>query len=107
MIIFFTIINFFELWKFELYNIEKPVQIITDNKNLEYFISNKYLNRRQNRWSEILFKFNFEIIYKPGSMNNKADVFTYRFKEVLKKSPVISMANDVEKKYSNNYFLIL
>ena len=80
---FLTIINVFELWKSELENIEEPVQVVTDHKNLEYFISNKFLNRRQARWSEILIKFNFEIIYRFGSMNNKGDDFTRRSGDVF------------------------
>ena len=44
-----TFINAFELWKSELEKIEEPVQVVTDHKNLEYFISNKFLNRRQAR----------------------------------------------------------
>ena len=31
-----AIIKTFELWKSELENIEKPVQVITDHKNLEF-----------------------------------------------------------------------
>ena len=79
---FLTIISVFELWKSEFEKIKNPVQVIIDHKKLEYFISNKLLNRRQTRWSEFLFKFNFEIIYRPGSMNNKADVFTRRSGDV-------------------------
>ena len=54
----------FELWKSELDNIEKPIQIIIDHKILEYFMSNKFLNRRQTRWFEFFSKFNFKIILK-------------------------------------------
>ena len=71
-----TIIKAFELWKSELKNAEEPVQVIIDHKNLEYFMSNKLLNRRQTRWSEFFSKFNFKIIYKPNSLNNKTNVFT-------------------------------
>ena len=49
---FLTIIKFFELWKSELEKTKEPVQIIIDHKNSEYFMSNKFLNRRQTRWSE-------------------------------------------------------
>ena len=80
-----AIINAFELWRSELEKTEEPVQVVTDHKNLEYFMSNKLLNRRQARWSEFLSKFNFEIIYRPGSMNNRADVFTRRSGDVPKK----------------------
>ena len=79
-----TIINAFELWRSELEKPEKPVQVVTDHKNLEYFMSSKLLNRRQARWSNFLSKFNFEIIYRPCSMNNRADVFTRRSEDVFK-----------------------
>ena len=72
--------------EFELENIEKPVQVIIDHKNLEYFMSNKLLNRRQARWSEFFSRFNFKLIYRPGSLNNKTDVFfTRQSGNILKK----------------------
>ena len=79
-----AIINAFELWRSELEGTEEPVQVITDHKNLEYFMSSKLLNRRQAKWSEFLSKFNFEITYRPGSMNNRADTLTRRSGEVPK-----------------------
>ena len=69
-----TIINTIELLKSELENIENPLQETTDHTKLEYFKSNKLLNRRPTRWSKFLFEFNFEIIYRPGSMNNKTEL---------------------------------
>ena len=39
-------------------------------------MSSKLLNRRQARWSEFFSRFNFKIIYRPGSLNNKIDAFT-------------------------------
>ena len=67
------------------WNIEKPVQVIIDHKNLEYFMSNKFLNRRQARWSEFFSRFDFKIIYRPGSLNNKTDVFTRQSGNIPKK----------------------
>ena len=80
-----TIIKVFELWRFELENIEKPVQVIINHKNLEYFVSNKLLSRRQARWSEFFSRFNFKIIYRPGSLNNKTDVLTRQSGNIFKK----------------------
>ena len=80
-----AIIKNFEMWRSELENTEDPVQVITDHKNLEYFISNKLLNRRQARWFEFFSKFNFKIIYRPKSLNNKSDVFTRQSRDGLKK----------------------
>ena len=79
-----AIINAFELWRSKLKGIEEPVQVVTDHKNLEYFMSSKLLNRRQARWSEFLSRFNFEITYRPGSMNNRAAAFTRRSGDVHK-----------------------
>jgi len=57
-----------------------PEQIVvyTDNKNLKYFNTTKLLNRRQARWAEILSEFNFNIIYRPGERNGKADAVPHR-----------------------------
>ena len=43
------IIRVFEEWRFELKNSFFFVEVITDHKNLEYFMSIKQLNRRQAR----------------------------------------------------------
>jgi hypothetical protein len=52
---------------------------------LEYFITTKLLNRRQARWSEFLFRFNFKIIYRSGKQEAKPDALTKRSKDLLKK----------------------
>ncbi|EUC53577.1 Transposon Tf2-1 polyprotein, putative [Rhizoctonia solani AG-3 Rhs1AP] len=46
-----------------------PVSIVTDHRNLEYFMSTRVLNRRQARWSLFLADFNFVLSYAPGSSN--------------------------------------
>ena len=48
-------------------------------------MSNKLLNSRQARWFEFFPKFNFKIIYKQGSLNNKTNVFTRQSDDVFKK----------------------
>jgi len=55
-----------------------PIQLITDHKNIEYFMTKKLLNRQQARWSEFLTRFDFEIVYRPGKSNGKADALTRR-----------------------------
>ncbi|QRW21043.1 Transposon Tf2-1 polyprotein [Rhizoctonia solani] len=46
-----------------------PVSIVTDHRNLEYFMSTRVLNRQQARWSLFLADFNFSLSYAPGSCN--------------------------------------
>jgi hypothetical protein len=55
-----------------------PLQLITDYKNLEYFMTKKLLNRRQEPWSELLTWFNYEKVYQPGKSNGNADGLTSR-----------------------------
>jgi hypothetical protein len=52
--------------------------VISDHKNLEYFMSTKQLNRRQPRWVEYLSWFNFVIKYRPGKQGGKPDALTRR-----------------------------
>ena len=55
-----------------------PIQVLSDHKNLEYFMSTKLLNRRQARWSEFLSHFDFRIVYQPGKAGGKPDALTRR-----------------------------
>ena len=51
------------------------IQVVTDHKALEYFMTSKLLSARQARWAEILSRYHFQITYKPGK-TNKADPLT-------------------------------
>lgn len=75
-----TIVRAFEEWHPELAGtpVEDPIQIITDHKNLQYFMDTKQLNRRQARWTEFLSEFNFKITYRPGRLDTKPDSLTRR-----------------------------
>jgi hypothetical protein len=52
--------------------------VITDYKNLEYFIKPKMLSERQVRWAAMLSRFNMEILYRPGKQNVRADALSRR-----------------------------
>jgi hypothetical protein len=41
-------------------------------------MSKKHLNRRQARWAQFLLRFDYEIVYRPGKSNGKADALTRR-----------------------------
>ena len=75
-----AIIRAFEEWHPELAGtpVEEPINVLTDHKNLEYFMSSKQLNRRQARWAEFLSEFNFRITYRPGKQGTKPDSLTRR-----------------------------
>ena len=44
-----AIVRAFEEWRPELEGAAHPVQVLSDHKNLEYFMTTKLLNRRQTR----------------------------------------------------------
>ena len=73
-----AIVRAFEEWRPELEGAKSTIKVLTDHRNLEYFMTSKLLNRRQARWSEFLSRFNFKIIFQPGHANGKADTLTRR-----------------------------
>ena len=66
-----AIIRCFEEWRPHLEGSGIPVKVLSDHKNLEYFMTTKLLNRRQARWSEFLSRFNFQIVYWLSKMGGK------------------------------------
>jgi hypothetical protein len=52
------------------------IKILTDHKNLEYFMTSNLLNWRQTRWSKFLSRFKFKLVYRPGIQGQKPDALT-------------------------------
>ena len=73
-----AIIKSFEEWRPMLEGVGLPVKILTDHRNLQYFMSTKQLSRRQAHWSEFFSRFNFVIQYRPGKLGAKPDALTRR-----------------------------
>jgi hypothetical protein len=73
-----AIIRAFEEWRPELEGALHPIKVLSDHKNLEYFMMTKLLNRRQTRWAEFLSHFHFKIVYRPGKAGGKPDSLTRR-----------------------------
>lgn len=65
-------------WRHFLQNSVVPFTVLTDHKNLEYFMTTKQLTRRQARWSLFLSEFDFKLSYRPGSRNGKPDLLSRR-----------------------------
>jgi transposase InsO family protein len=70
-----AIVKAMQHWRAELEGTKDHIEVVTDHKALEYFMSSKLLSARQARWAEILSRYNFKISYKPGT-SNKADPLT-------------------------------
>lgn len=73
-----AIVRCFEDWRPELEGLDQKITVLTDHKNLQYFMTTKSLSRRQVRWNEFLSRFDFEIRPIPGVSNGKADALTRR-----------------------------
>ena len=71
-----AIIWCFDEWKPELEGTGIPVKVLTDHKNLEYFMITKKLTPRQARWAKFLLKYNFIINNQNGKKNDKANALT-------------------------------
>ena len=71
-----AIIRCLEHWRPELEGTEEPVEIYTDHKGLETFMTSKKLTPRQVRWAELLADYNIRIQYQSGARNVKADALT-------------------------------
>ena len=61
-----VIICCFEEWQLELERTKISVQMLTDHKRLEYFMTTKKLTSRQAMWAKFLSEFNFIISYQNG-----------------------------------------
>ncbi|KFY97503.1 hypothetical protein V498_02029 [Pseudogymnoascus sp. VKM F-4517 (FW-2822)] len=55
----FAIVKAFQKWRPELNSVRHRVEVYTDHRSLEYFMSTKVLTAKQVRWMELLADFNF------------------------------------------------
>ena len=76
-----AIIWCFEEWRPELKRTGLSVKVLTDHKNLEYFITTKKLTLRQVKWAKFLSEFNCVISYQSSKKNNKANALTRKLNE--------------------------
>jgi len=73
-----AIICALEEWRHFLEGATHLVEIWTDHKNLEYFMTAKKLNHRQARWFLHLARFDFLLHHRPGRTMGKPDALSRR-----------------------------
>jgi hypothetical protein len=80
-----AIVYALEKWRQFLQGSKYKTTIFSHHQNLSYFTKKVTLNRRQARWALQLRGNDFGIVYRKGSMNQKADILSrcpaYTFKE--------------------------
>ena len=79
-----AIVQYFEEWQPELESTPHPIRVLSDYKNLEYFMSTKLLSQRQAYWLEFLLRLNFKIMYRLGKAGGNPDTLTKRFGDLPK-----------------------
>ena len=68
-----------EHWRYWLQGTKKPIEIITDHKNLLNEFNNRPTpSKRHLRWLEILKHYNYVVGYCPGAKNTVADILSRR-----------------------------
>lgn len=77
-----AIVKTFKAMRPEIASAAHEVQVFTDHKALEYFMTTKELTGRQARWVEALSEYNFMITYRPGNENAAADALSRREQDV-------------------------
>jgi len=73
-----AIIRALEEWRHFLEEATHLVEIWTNHKNLEYFMTAKKLNRCQARWSLYLARFDFLLHHRPKHAMGKPDTLSRR-----------------------------
>jgi hypothetical protein len=60
------------------YLVGRKFELRTDHSGLQHFFTHNDLNARQQRWSELLSEYDFEITYIKGTVNRVADALSWR-----------------------------
>jgi len=71
-----AIFEAFKIWRHYLEGSASPIYIVTDHKNLEYFLTTKILTCQQARWLKYLSQFNLVIQFRPRHLGTKLDILT-------------------------------
>lgn len=105
-----AIVRSFGQWRAELQCSPHKIEVFTDHKALEYFMSTKALNARQARWAELLAQYDFIIKYRSGQSNTAADALSRREQDVKRqdqtKAQLRQRALLSEGKYEDKLFHI-
>ncbi|KAI0996563.1 hypothetical protein K3495_g11619 [Podosphaera aphanis] len=73
-----SIISAVKEWRGELMGLKDHFVILSDHKNLQYFMSTRKLSERQVRWSYTLSQFNFELRFRVGKCCQRPDALSRR-----------------------------
>ena len=73
-----AIIHYLKAWDTELQSVLKKFNIITNHKNIKYFVKKQRLNKRQIQWSQELTRYDYRIKYRQGKKAILPDTLSHR-----------------------------
>ncbi|GLB43819.1 putative chromo (CHRromatin Organisation MOdifier) domain containing protein [Lyophyllum shimeji] len=73
-----AIIRALKEWRYLVQGSRHKIEIWTDHKNLEYFLTARKLNRRQVRWSVLLADYDYTLKHRLGKTMLKPDALSRR-----------------------------
>ncbi|KAL5597079.1 uncharacterized protein BROUX77_007027 [Berkeleyomyces rouxiae] len=77
-----AVVKCLEEWRGELKSLGAPFKILSDHKNLQYFMTTRKLSERQVRWSQMLSEYNFRLEFRSGSKSGKPDALSRREQDI-------------------------
>lgn len=82
-----AIVRAVEFWRAELMCLQDPIDILTDHRNLQYFMIKRTLTERQIRWKSILDSLpGIKLRYRPGKEASRPDALS-RLEQDIPKDP--------------------
>src|SRR5258708_8255789 len=76
--------------------------MVTDHRNLEYFMSSKKLSWRQARWAEFLVQFNMKVHFRPGRLGSKVDALTCRWDIYMEGDDAEAVATNIHPVFTSD-----
>lgn len=73
-----AVVSALEEWRGELMGLKHPFLVLSDHKNLEYFMTSRKLSERQVRWSYTLSQFDFKLKFRAGKNSGRPDALSRR-----------------------------
>ncbi|KAI0994483.1 hypothetical protein K3495_g13700 [Podosphaera aphanis] len=73
-----AVVSALKQWRGELIGLKYPFTVLSDHKNLQYFMASKKLSERQVRWSYVLSQFNFRLKFRAGKNSARPDALSRR-----------------------------
>ena len=71
-------------WRGELTGLREPFTVLSDHKNLQYFMTSRKLSERQVRWSLLLSQFRFQLKFRAGKKAQRPDALSRRPQDMPK-----------------------